>query len=192
MTRIRRIVAIVLAIGVVPGVLGGCDVTFTGDSSSDQSCDNRTLDLRTQPTRGDVGLETGESSASWSCEDGFRTTILLPQGQEIELESRRVSFSTYGAAADTARPQAVDVHSPFMSIDEAADLATTLAEELGMPRGEIDQWRRQAENPPDDTVDTKTSFIKGSTTGQPVTSMQIIHQSVSGNNNVHLIFYYGR
>lgn len=162
-------------------------MTVQSDDDSDgQQCKARTLDLREPPSRSDVGLEPGSSGTSWSCDAGYTLTLVLPSDIRMELVVRQVSFSTY-SSGDVA-PETVDINSTWLSIDEAADLSTTISKALAMPTTEIQKWRREAQNPPDPTLDTKTLFIRGSA-GDIDAEMQVIHQSVDGKNNVHLILH---
>lgn len=156
------------------------------NKSSDQDCDARSLDLRQPPTRDDVGMPQGERSVDWSCDDGFSLTVKLPDDRTLELEARALSLSTYGVDADTNEPQGVDIHSTWLSVDDAVKLANRLADAFGMDPAPIETWSDEAQSPPDPTVDTKTRFIPG-TAGYVQADLQVVHQNVSGDNTVHLI-----
>ena len=168
---------------------GGCSVT----NNSSDDCEPRTLDLREPPlTREAIGMPEGESVSTWRCDDGFDLKILFPDEISLEVTAEELGTDSHRAEDwETGDPTTIDVYSMFLSIDEAGDLASSIADTLGIDPSPVEAWREDARNPPDDTLDTKTRFIRGSV-GHVDAELQVIHQSVSGNNNVHLILYLRR
>ena len=132
-------------------------------------------------------MEPGASFMDVSCDEGFEVTVVLPDEAEVSLTARRVNADSHsGANPETGSPTTVDVHSVALTAEEAVQLASKLADDLGITARPLQAWQQQVEaNTSGDNVDSP--FLRNRL-GYLTAEMQVQHLGTSGNNYVHLIF----
>lgn len=186
-----RVVAGLLLAGVIGLSSQGCEVHVSSNGGSSDDCEARSYDLGKPPSRSDLGFEAGKAFVDVSCDDGFELSLTLPAGTTTSLIARRVNADSYSAAnPQTDPPTTMDVHSVGLDVDEALQLATRVAGELGIDAtAALQSWRQQVEGPArGDSVDTP--FLRSSL-GYLTVEMQVQHLGVSGTNFMHLILSWG-
>ncbi len=184
----RRIVAAGLLLSVM-SVSQGC-ISISGGwesaSAAAEAYEDRVLDLRQPPTRADLEMPDGQAWTAWSCDEGFRQRVDLPDGMSTTMLARLVTADSYGSAdPDTAQPSTIDVHSTVLGVDAAATLAEQVASDLGIDASELETWKVKAETAT--TTDrVKTSFMR-SRIAYLVTELQVVHDPHADSTYVHLI-----
>jgi len=176
-----------LAAWVVVGLaIQGCDPSVNSRETSER-CEPKSYDLTQPPSRKELGMEPGRSFMDVSCDDGFMVTLTLPDDAVVSVTARGVSADSYSTAnPETGSPTTVDVHSVALGVDEAVQLATGLADSLGIDAQPVQNWRHEVgTDPSGGNVD---SLFMRSRLGYLTAEMQVQHLGVSGNNYLHLIF----
>ena len=165
----------------------GCDADVnTGDGETSGGCKARSYDLTSPPSRDDLGMPPGKSVMDVSCDEGFEVTFTLPDEARVSLTARRVNADSRSAASpETGPPTTVDVHSVALDADAAVEVASGLADNLGIDAKPLQSWRLEVEaNASGGSVDSPFIRIQ---LGYLTAEMQVQHLGTSGNNYVHLI-----
>lgn len=173
--RCWRLPVLVLVIAL----LGGC-----GRDSA--SCAGRTWDLRTPPSRADVGMPPGREWVAWQCDDPQEMRFELPEGATFSLASTLVTFDAYGTPhPETGDPATADVHTGPLGLDVAAETASGILRRLGTDAREIEEWRRQVAAA-SGTDWVKSPFVRGRA-GYLGVEVRVTFHPLSNHAYVHVI-----
>jgi hypothetical protein len=166
-------------------------VAFLGGCGRDAAtCVGRTWDLRTRPSRTDVGMPPGRKWVSWQCDDRQEMTFELPEDTVLRLPATLVTFDAYGARhPETGDPTTADVHTGPIGLDAAAETANEILTALGADTSEITQWRRKAAAA-SGTDPVKSPFIR-SRAGYLGVEVRTTFSPLSDSAHVHVIFLMG-
>lgn len=80
----------------------------------------------------------------------------------------------------------MDIHSVALDVDEAVQVASGLADDLGINPQPLEAWRAQVESGTS-TGSVDSPFLR-SRLGYLTAEMQVQHLGTSGTNYLHLIF----
>lgn len=163
-------------------------VMLLGSCAEDAAaCAGRTWDLRTPPSREDVGMPPGREWVAWECDDPREMTFRLPGEAALRVPSTLVTFDAYGARRpETGDPTTADVHTGPLGLDAAARLATGILRRLGTDAGEIGEWRARA------AAATSTDYVRSlfirSRVGYLGVEVRTTYMPLSKSAFVHIIF----
>jgi len=134
-----------VGVAVLASVLmQGCGVRI-GEDEPQQSWDE--WDLRTPPTRAEVGIPEGETTVIYQdSPDAVRTvTVRLPEDRVLTSQANSVAFSSLGTPdAATAAPSTMDIGSGLLTLDEALTELGASLRALDLPSEDADDWYREA------------------------------------------------
>lgn len=131
-------------------------------------------------------MSPGQSVMDVSCDEGFEVTFTLPDEAEVSMTARRVNADSRSAASpESGSPTTVDVHSVALDADAAVEVASGLAENLGIDAKPLRSWRLEVDN--DSSVGSVDSPFIRNRLGYLIAELQVQHLGTSGNNYVHLI-----
>lgn len=143
-------------------------------------------DLTHPPSRGNFGMQPGETVLHVSRDGGFEVTFALPEGLSTTLTARRVNADAYGSASpEHGDPTTVDVQSVALGVDQTVEVAQRIADDVGIDAGPLQRWRREVGRADDGSIDSP--FMRA-TVGYLIAEMQVQHLGPSDTNYVHLIF----
>jgi hypothetical protein len=195
----RRAVLTVVIV-LMATLIQGCDMgsdsegdTAGGNSGGNSgengggadSCQDRTYDLATPPSRDDLGMPEGESTLTVACDDGFVVTLDLPEDTSTSVTARRVNADSYGADdSTTGDPTTMDVHSVALDPDQAVSIANGVCKDLGIDPEPLRRWSSDIENNPSDSVDSP--FVR-TTIGDLTAELQLQYLPTSGNAYLPLV-----
>lgn len=141
-----------LAVGLCAALalaVQGCTVTTSADDPSSVSgtvADDTRWDLTEPPSRADVGMPEGGSVAVYETDAGRTVTYELPDGVELPVRARLVTFTAFGGseAAATGAPTSSDAKSPNVDLDTAYGWFVDSLDRVGTGARAADDWRREA------------------------------------------------
>ncbi|MGQ0624475.1 MAG: hypothetical protein ACT4PP_07470 [Sporichthyaceae bacterium] len=106
------------------------------------------FDLRTPPSRGEVGLADGADSAIYesSVEDAIEFEVLLPEGQVLKMQANLAVFSGITSLPSTRPPDAASFSRQQLSSEDARDRLLALAAQFDLEVEPINEWYRIADS----------------------------------------------
>jgi hypothetical protein len=131
-------------------------------------------------------MQDGKTTVICEFDEPREVTLRLPDGHEVSMAARLVSFDSIGAAhPEVDEPRGGDVHGAYQSVDGTVRLTQRIGSELDIPIGEAMRWKAAVEEATG-SDDVKSSFLRGRV-GYLTVEMQLVHQGVSKNDFLHLI-----
>lgn len=154
--RAVKAAAAVTAAGVVLMGLGGCKVG-TGQREPASTKVKEVLDsgqgrfdLTRPPSRDEAGMPAGRTDVTYEREDHtpFRVRVALPEGKELTLDARLVTFDAMAEAdPKTAPPSTMDIHHYPATLAAGRDHLLAAAKEYGLDTKPILEWYEEAADP---------------------------------------------
>jgi hypothetical protein len=151
----RTAVAFVAA-GTVVLCLGGCRV----ESGSRQPASTKVtqvldsgqgrFDLTGPPSRDEAGMAAGRPDVTYQREDHkpFHVLVLLPEGRQIDVDARLVTFDAWAEADPrAASPTTMDIHCYAATLDAGRDHLLAVARQFGFETKVVADWYDEAKNP---------------------------------------------
>ena len=175
--------AVVMLVGLV--TILGCEADVTDGEAGADFCDPQSYDMSSPPSRSDLGMPEGETVLDVTCDTGFEVTLKLPERRSTEMMARRVNADSLAAGdPEHSAPTTMDVHSVAFGLNEAIQVASGVAADLGIDASSLSRFRAMVTGAPGSNADSP--FLR-TTVGYLTAEIQVQHLGASGNNYVHLV-----
>lgn len=145
------------------------------------------LDLSTPPTRKTVGLEDGEQFAQFA-DEGTLVAFTLPGDVELVLPVGLGTADSYRTGLGP--PSTVDVHSVGTSLDEAVDLAVSVADLLDIDPSEVIAWRARLDATEQSEDVQRSPYLQ--TDVNDLNAALRVSRIGSGSSYLHLVLTWDR